>query len=158
MRCVTLRAGSTGGISAEHERTGSCWRNLVCRPTDVVAQASRAVDNCQATFLPSSTTTRGRIVFVLYGWQHQPVKNVSFRNTPGPHATLGPETTCSVRLTPRNVVACASSPNTVLSEARKKFDDAREKIAAWGIDYDEHRLHGALDHLTPREFVRKRSG
>jgi len=35
------------------------------------------------------------------------------------------------------------------------LDDAREKITAWGIDYNEHRPHGSLGHLTPREFVRK---
>jgi putative transposase len=33
--------------------------------------------------------------------------------------------------------------------------DARQKIEAWRIDYNEHRPHGALGNLTPREFVRQ---
>ncbi|MDH4371288.1 MAG: IS3 family transposase [Nitrospira sp.] len=31
--------------------------------------------------------------------------------------------------------------------------DARQKIEAWRIDYNEHRPHGSLGELTPREFV-----
>jgi putative transposase len=31
--------------------------------------------------------------------------------------------------------------------------DARQKIEAWRIDYNEHRPHGSLGYLTPREFV-----
>jgi putative transposase len=31
--------------------------------------------------------------------------------------------------------------------------DARQKIEAWRIDYNEHRPHGSLGDLTPREFV-----
>jgi putative transposase len=33
--------------------------------------------------------------------------------------------------------------------------DARQKIEAWRIDYNEHRPHGALGNLTPREFLRQ---
>jgi putative transposase len=31
--------------------------------------------------------------------------------------------------------------------------DAQQKIEAWRIDYNEHRPHGSLGHLTPREFA-----
>jgi putative transposase len=31
--------------------------------------------------------------------------------------------------------------------------DARQKIEAWRIDYNEHRPHGSLGDLTPREFT-----
>jgi len=31
--------------------------------------------------------------------------------------------------------------------------DARQKIEAWRIDYNEHRPHGSLGDLTPREFA-----
>lgn len=31
--------------------------------------------------------------------------------------------------------------------------DARQKIEAWRIDYNEHRPHGSLGNLTPQEFV-----
>jgi putative transposase len=33
------------------------------------------------------------------------------------------------------------------------LDDARRKIEAWRIDYNHHRPHGSLGHLTPSEFV-----
>jgi putative transposase len=33
--------------------------------------------------------------------------------------------------------------------------DARQKIEAWRIDYNEHRPHGSLGNLTPREFAEK---
>jgi putative transposase len=33
--------------------------------------------------------------------------------------------------------------------------DARQKIEAWRIDYNEHRPHSALGDLTPREFVER---
>ena len=33
--------------------------------------------------------------------------------------------------------------------------DARKKIEAWRIDYNERRPHGALGHLTPEEFAKK---
>ncbi|SFU79889.1 putative transposase [Nitrosospira multiformis] len=36
--------------------------------------------------------------------------------------------------------------------------DAREKLRAWQEDYNHHRPHGSLGHLTPSEFVKKRSG
>ena len=31
--------------------------------------------------------------------------------------------------------------------------DARQKIEAWRMDYNEHRPHGALGNLTPQEFA-----
>ena len=31
--------------------------------------------------------------------------------------------------------------------------DAREKLEAWRIDYNDHRPHSALGHLTPSEFA-----
>jgi len=34
--------------------------------------------------------------------------------------------------------------------------DARTKIEAWRLDYNEHRPHGSLGHLTPNEFVSHR--
>jgi putative transposase len=30
------------------------------------------------------------------------------------------------------------------------------KIEAWRVDYNQHRPHGALGHLTPNEYARKR--
>lgn len=33
--------------------------------------------------------------------------------------------------------------------------DAREKLAAWQVDYNEARPHGALGQLTPREYAEK---
>ena len=37
------------------------------------------------------------------------------------------------------------------------MQDAWEKLRAWQHDYNHHRPHGSLGHLTPWEFVRKRS-
>ena len=34
------------------------------------------------------------------------------------------------------------------------IDEARQRIEAWRIDYNEHRPHGALGHLTPSEYVK----
>ena len=34
------------------------------------------------------------------------------------------------------------------------IDDARQRIEAWRIDYNEHRPHGSLGHLTPSEFAK----
>lgn len=31
--------------------------------------------------------------------------------------------------------------------------DAQQKISAWKRDYNEHRPHSVLGHLTPREFI-----
>lgn len=31
--------------------------------------------------------------------------------------------------------------------------DARQKIEAWRIDYNEHRPHSSLGDVTPREFA-----
>ena len=31
---------------------------------------------------------------------------------------------------------------------------ARQKIEAWRMDYNEHRPHGALGHLTPNEYAK----
>lgn len=36
------------------------------------------------------------------------------------------------------------------------LDDARSKIEAWRLDYNQRRPHGSLGHLTPNEFVRQR--
>ena len=33
------------------------------------------------------------------------------------------------------------------------LDDAREKIERWRIDYNIYRPHGAIDDLTPLEFL-----
>jgi transposase InsO family protein len=33
------------------------------------------------------------------------------------------------------------------------IEDARAKIEAWRVDYNERRPHGALGHLTPNEYV-----
>jgi putative transposase len=33
------------------------------------------------------------------------------------------------------------------------LDDAREKIEAWRVDYNLHRPHSALGHLTPAEYA-----
>lgn len=37
------------------------------------------------------------------------------------------------------------------------MQDAREKLKAWQHDYCRHRPHGSLGHLSPSEFVKKRS-
>ena len=34
-------------------------------------------------------------------------------------------------------------------------DDARAKIEAWRVDYNQHRPHGALGRLTPNEYARR---
>ena len=34
--------------------------------------------------------------------------------------------------------------------------DVREKLQAWQDDYNHHRPHGSLGHLTPTEFVAQR--
>ena len=36
--------------------------------------------------------------------------------------------------------------------------DMREKLCAWQYDYNVHRPHGSLGHLTLSEFVKMRSG
>jgi putative transposase len=36
--------------------------------------------------------------------------------------------------------------------------DAHEKLKAWQDDYNHHRPHGSLGHLTPSEFATMRSG
>ena len=36
------------------------------------------------------------------------------------------------------------------------IEDARAKIEAWRIDYNHHRPHSSLGHLTPNEFIRRR--
>ena len=33
------------------------------------------------------------------------------------------------------------------------IDEAKQRIEAWRVDYNEHRPHGALGHLTPSEFA-----
>ena len=37
------------------------------------------------------------------------------------------------------------------------MQDAREKLEAWQHDYNHHRPHSSLGHLTPSEFVKDRS-
>jgi putative transposase len=34
------------------------------------------------------------------------------------------------------------------------IDEAKQRIEAWRIDYNERRPHGALGHLTPSEYVK----
>jgi putative transposase len=36
------------------------------------------------------------------------------------------------------------------------LDDVRARLEAWRVDYNEHRPHSALGHLTPRDFARRR--
>ncbi len=36
----------------------------------------------------------------------------------------------------------------------ESIDQARQKIEAWRIDYNEQRPHGALGHLTPSEYAK----
>ena len=36
----------------------------------------------------------------------------------------------------------------------ESIEQARQTIEAWRIDYNEHRPHGALGHLTPSEYAR----
>jgi putative transposase len=36
------------------------------------------------------------------------------------------------------------------------LEDARAKIEAWRVDYNQRRPHSSLGHLTPSEFVRNR--
>ena len=38
------------------------------------------------------------------------------------------------------------------------LDDARAKLEAWRRDYNEHRPHSSLGHLTPCEFVTRSQG
>jgi putative transposase len=38
------------------------------------------------------------------------------------------------------------------------LDDARALIEAWRVDYNYHRPHSSLGHLTPNEFIAKRQG
>lgn len=35
------------------------------------------------------------------------------------------------------------------------LEDARDKIKAWRVDYNQHRPHSALGHLTPSEYAMK---
>jgi putative transposase len=36
------------------------------------------------------------------------------------------------------------------------LDDARAKIEAWRVDYNQRRPHSALGHLTPTEYANRR--
>ena len=36
------------------------------------------------------------------------------------------------------------------------LDHARAVLAAWQRDYNDHRPHGSLGHLTPSEYARNR--
>jgi len=38
----------------------------------------------------------------------------------------------------------------------ESIEDAIEKIEAWRIDYNDHRPHSSLGHLTPNEYAQKR--
>jgi putative transposase len=38
------------------------------------------------------------------------------------------------------------------------LEDAREKIEAWRIEYNEWRPHSSLDNLTPRQYLEERKG
>ena len=38
------------------------------------------------------------------------------------------------------------------------LDDAKEKIEAWRIDYNEQRPHSALGNLAPKEFASSGQG
>jgi putative transposase len=38
------------------------------------------------------------------------------------------------------------------------IEDAKAKIEAWRLDYNHHRPHSSLGHLTPREFIQSRQG
>jgi putative transposase len=35
------------------------------------------------------------------------------------------------------------------------LSDARRKIEAWRLDYNQRRPHSSLDYLAPEEFARK---
>jgi putative transposase len=35
----------------------------------------------------------------------------------------------------------------------ESIDDARQKMEAWRIDYNQHRSHGSLGNLTPSGYV-----
>ena len=35
------------------------------------------------------------------------------------------------------------------------IDDARSKIEAWRTDYNHHRPHSSLGHLTPSEYLKR---
>lgn len=36
------------------------------------------------------------------------------------------------------------------------IDDGKAKIEAWQVDYNHHRPHSSLGHLTRREFIQSR--
>ena len=36
------------------------------------------------------------------------------------------------------------------------IDDAKAKIEAWRVDYNQRRPHGSLGHLTPNEYAQQR--
>jgi len=37
------------------------------------------------------------------------------------------------------------------------MQDVREKLLTWQHDYNHYRPHSSFGHLTPNEFVKKRS-
>ena len=41
--------------------------------------------------------------------------------------------------------------------SENNLEDARRKIEAWRIDYNNHRPHSSLNYMTPNEFARKQS-
>jgi putative transposase len=46
--------------------------------------------------------------------------------------------------------------NGRLRDQFESLDDARRRIEAWRIDYNQHRPHGSLGRLTPSEFAANR--
>lgn len=55
------------------------------------------------------------------------------------------------------IVAERGLPGTLLEELFLGLEDARRKIGSWRQQYNEHRPHGSLGMLSPREFA-ARSG
>ena len=48
------------------------------------------------------------------------------------------------------------TPGLSLRVTFTSIADAQEKIEAWRVDYNAHRSHTSLEHLTPNEFVAQR--
>ncbi len=40
-----------------------------------------------------------------------------------------------------------------LGVSEATFEDARQRIEIWRQDYNQHRPHSSLGHLTPNEFA-----
>jgi putative transposase len=39
--------------------------------------------------------------------------------------------------------------------AFESIEDARQKLEAWRIDYNQHRPHGSLGDMTPSEYAQQ---